>query len=191
MHENKRLERMVLDVGVYSEMFQKEPGCSNASLERLISKALERLRKTQWVENIRIDIDLDRESPYVQGDQKDLETMLYYLFQNCLEAVNPEDPYIRITSTVRDTTSPFVEIEIFNSGTPPKPEELENLFVPFYSSKPHGTGFGLPIAQLAARKDLGEIYIKPVPNKGKRCVVRLPIPARGARAFSDSSVVLN
>ncbi len=160
MQENKRLERMAIDVGVYSEMFQKDPRFLNNSLKDLISRALDRLRKTDWVKNLRIRIDLDPEFPEVQGDPKDLETMLFYLLQNSMEALSPHDPYIRISSKVKDPHSPFIEIEIFNTGTPPKPEELGDLFVPFYSSKPYGTGFGLPIARLAARKDLGEIYLR-------------------------------
>jgi len=55
---------------------------------------------------------------------------------------------------------------------------MENLFVPFYSSKPLGTGFGLPIAELAARKNLGDLSLEPVPEQGTRCVVKLPIPPK-------------
>ncbi len=124
-----------------------------------------------------IHMDLDPRFPEVQGDPKDLETMFYYLLQNSLEAVNPDNPYIKISSKVKDPTSPFIEIEIFNTGTSPKPEEMGNLFVPFYSSKPYGTGFGLPIAQLAARKDLGELYLEALPDQGTKCLVKLPIPA--------------
>jgi len=53
---------------------------------------------------------------------------------------------------------------------------MENLFVPFYSSKPHGTGFGLPIAQLAAKKNQGELYLERVPEQGTKCVIQLPAP---------------
>ena len=54
----------------------------------------------------------------------------------------------------------FVEVEIFNNGKSPNLEDMDNLFVPFYSSKPYGTGFGLPIAQLAAKKNMGELYLE-------------------------------
>ncbi|NIO04960.1 MAG: hypothetical protein GTN74_10185 [Proteobacteria bacterium] len=178
MQENKRLERMAIDAGVYSEMFQKDPRFSNNSLKGLISRALDRLRKTDWFKNLRIHTDLDPKFPEIQGDPKDLETMFYYLLQNSIEALNPDNPHIRISSKMKDPPSPFIEIEIFNTGTPPKPEELSNLFVPFYSSKPYGTGFGLPIAQLAARKDLGEIYLEALADQGTKCIVKLPIPAR-------------
>lgn len=176
--ENKRLEAMVTDAGAYSEMFEKEPAFSEIPMENLISGALERLKSTHWVENIKIDMDLNSECPMVQGVPEDLEIMFYYLLQNSLEAVDPEAPYIRISSRQMSSTPSFMEIEIFNNGTPPSKEEMDNLFVPFYSSKPLGTGFGLPIAGLAARKSLGDLTLEPVSDQGTKCVIKLPIPPK-------------
>ena len=176
--ENKRLEGMVTDAGVYSEMFERAPEFSEVSLESLISGALERLKATQWVEDVRIEMKLSFEYPVVRGVPEDLETMFYYLLQNSLEAVDPEEPYIRISSKLHASLTSFVEIEIFNNGTPPSKEDMENLFVPFYSSKPLGTGFGLPIAELAAKKSLGDLSLEPVPEQGTKCFVKLPIPPK-------------
>ncbi|MCU0596883.1 MAG: ATP-binding protein, partial [Desulfobacterota bacterium] len=70
-------------------------------------------------------------------------------------------------------------------GKPPNQEDMDNLFVPFYSSKSHGTGFGLPIAQLAAKKNMGEIYIERVPGQGTRCIIQLPVPSKPLSAEAD------
>jgi signal transduction histidine kinase len=102
--------------------------------------------------------------------------MFYYLLENSLEALDPEDPCIEISSRTVTEGAPFVRIEISNTGTPLNHEEAENIFTPFYSSKPLGTGLGLSIARLAARKNLGDIYLEPVPDEGTRCVIRLPVP---------------
>ena len=176
--ENKRLEGMVTDAGVYSEMFERAPEFSEVSLESLISGALERLKATQWVEDVKIEMNLSHEYPVVRGVPEDLETMFYYLLQNSLEAVDPEAPYIRISSNPPASTTSFIEIEIFNNGALPTKEDMENLFVPFYSSKPLGTGFGLPIAELAVRKSLGDLLLEPVPDEGTKCIIKLPIPPK-------------
>lgn len=110
------------------------------------------------------------------GDPEDLSRMFYYLLENSIEAVDPENPSIRISSRWKDSDASFAEVEIYNTGKSLTPEEMDNLFVPFYSSKPHGTGFGLPIAQLAARKCLGDLYLEPVDHEGTRCVIELPVP---------------
>jgi signal transduction histidine kinase len=176
--ENKRLEGMVTDAGVYSEMFERAPEFSEVSLESLISGAIERLKATQWVEDVKIEMELSSEYSMVRGIPEDLETMFYYLLQNSLEAVDPEEPYIKISSRLLASAPSFIDIEIFNNGAPPSKEDMENLFVPFYSSKPLGTGFGLPIAELAARKSLGDLSLEPVPDQGTKCVVKLPIPPK-------------
>lgn len=177
MKETKRLERMIVDTGVYSEMFGQRATFSEGDLGTIISLALKKLKGAEWPDNLKVDIDLDPEHPRVQGDPNDLERMFFYLLQNSIESVDDKHPYIKISSMrVKSPDSPFIKIEIFNTGIPLDADEVENLFAPFYSSKPYGTGFGLPIAQLAAKKCLGELSLEPVPNKGTKCVIWLPIP---------------
>lgn len=174
--ENKRLEAMVRDTTVYSELYQREPLVGEYSLEAIISKALKKLEGMEQMKAVRLAIDLDPAVPLVQADRVDVENMLYYIFQNSLEAADPANPLIRICSRPLQSGSGFVEVEIFNTGQSPGPQDMEHIFVPFFSLKPYGTGFGLTIAQLAARRNLGEIYLEPVPGEGTRCVVRLPVP---------------
>lgn len=180
MEENRRLEKMVKDVQVYSDMYQKEIEYLMLTLDTLIPDALEELKRTRGIKEIPYEITFDLSSVLIHGDQEDLLTMFYYLLENCIDAAGSEPPYIKI-SMRPPTTGPssFVEIEIFNRGEPPDPTEINNFFVPFHSSKPYGTGFGLPIAQLAARRSLGDIHIEPVPDEGTRCIIKLPVPVPG------------
>jgi signal transduction histidine kinase len=173
---------VVVDSGIYSEMYEQEMQFVENHLETIISGAIQRLRNNEWpvnmIDSIIIDIHSDSEYLKVQGDPGELEMMFYYLLENSLEAVNPENPYIKITSRLKKSQTNFVEIEIFNTGTPVNTNDTENLFVPFYSTKAYGTGFGLPIAQLVVRKSLGDIYLEPVPGKGTKCVISLPLPLK-------------
>jgi signal transduction histidine kinase len=123
-----------------------------------------------------VQIDLDDNFSYVQGDPDDFETMFYYLLENSFEALRPGSPPISIRSSVESFASHFLNVEIFNTGAVPKPEEFDSLFTPFYSSKPTGTGFGLPIALLASRKNLANVTLRPIPEQGTRCLVQLPLP---------------
>ncbi|MBW1868834.1 MAG: GHKL domain-containing protein [Deltaproteobacteria bacterium] len=179
MEETKRLDHMLIDTGLYSETFQSEPGCYEIDLEILVSKSLEKLRTIGFPENVKIDIDLDSQFRRVQGDEREFEIMFYNVLENCLEALDPEKPYIRISSRLEAPDSPYIQIEIFNTGVPVNEKDLENLFIPFFSSKPDGTGFGLPIARLVAKKHLGDLYLEPIPNQGTRCVIMVPILRSG------------
>ena len=181
LKENERLEAMVRDAATYSELYQKEPDISEASLASIISEALKGLEKDRALKGVAIVVELSPEYPDVQGDSKDLETMFHYLLQNSIEAADAQKPLIRVSSRGKEKDLGFVEIEVFNNGKPPNLEEMDNLFVPFYSSKPQGTGFGLPIAQLAAKKNQGELYLERVPEQGTKCVIQLPVPTEKKR----------
>ena len=184
--ENRRLEAMVRDTNVYSDLFQKEPLFENYSLQRIITKVLKRLETMEQMKSARVEMAFAPGAELVRADRVDLETLFYYLLQNSLEAADPADSLIRISSKPADPDSSFAEVEIFNTGQSPGPEDMESIFVPFFSLKPFGTGLGLPIALLAARRNLGDLYLEPVAGKGTRCVVRLPAPAKaeeqGARS---------
>jgi signal transduction histidine kinase len=176
LKENERLEAMVRDAATYSELYQKEPDISEVSLASILSEALKGLEKDRALKGVAIVVELSPEYPDVRGDSKDLETMFHYLLQNSIEAADAQKPLIRVSSRGKEKDLGFVEIEVFNNGKPPNQEEIDNLFVPFYSSKPQGTGFGLPIAQLAAKKNQGELYLERVPEQGTKCVIQLPVP---------------
>jgi len=178
LKENERLEAMVRDAATYSELYQKEPAIDVVPLESVISEALNGLEKARAHKRVAIAVELHPEYPDVQGDAKDLETMFFYLLQNSIEAADAQEPFIRVSSRAKEQDLGFVEIEIFNNGKSPNQEDMDNLFVPFYSSKSYGTGFGLPIAQLAAKKNMGELYLERVPEQGTKCVIQLPVPSK-------------
>jgi two-component system, NtrC family, nitrogen regulation sensor histidine kinase NtrY len=53
----------------------------------------------------------------------------------------------------------------------------DNLFVPFYTTKPKGSGVGLALAQQIARAHGGEIRLVNRDDRdGARATVRLPLP---------------
>ena len=81
--------------------------------------------------------------------------MFRYLLENAIEAADPQDP--RVTVSSGPSRAPdFVRIAIHNTGEPPQAQDLEDILSPFHSSKPMGTGLGLPIASLARAAQSGQ-----------------------------------
>lgn len=173
--ENQRLERMMADIAAYTELFQGEPSPRPLPLAQPLEQARRRLAEAGLLARIRLTMNLDPAYPLVNADPGDLEVMFSQLLFNAAEAVDPADPRVEVRS--RPGRAPgFMEVEIFNTGRAPAPQELEDLLSPFSSSKPQGTGMGLPIAALAARRSLGSLNMEPVPG-GVRCLVNLPLAA--------------
>lgn len=170
--EANRLERMVRNVATYNEVFQREPRPASHDLHSAIQAALTEL---QAQDGDHVAIDLDPARPTVLADPEDLRVILYHLLQNSLEnAAEVPHPEVRITSAQSEKSDDFLDVRIFNNGPAPDPDSLESLFTPFYSTKALGTGFGLPIARLAVRKNHGHLTLLSHPEEGATCLVTLP-----------------
>jgi len=165
---------MVTDTRTFIEMSVREPEIVQVQLEELITKVLGSLQTLERFKSISAEIDLDRAAPVILGDKREMESMLHQLLLNSFEATDPKNPYLRITSKTYPILPNRVQIEIFNTGIPIKKEELETLFSPFFSTKFYGTGFGLPIAELAVKKNYGKLELQSLPNKGTKIIVTLP-----------------
>jgi signal transduction histidine kinase len=176
MTENQRLENMVKDIKVYMEMFQGEPGFQKVGLQELIDSVLEALDSRNKYSHVSVSIDCQENACNLKGDPKWLEYLFYYLIENSMEAVGTENPGIRISSEIENAPPFNIRIEIFNSGAPPG-EEIAKLFSPFFSTKVTGTGFGLPIARLVARKHHGTLSMRPgEKQEGTSVTISLPGP---------------
>jgi len=178
MGENLRLENMVKDIKVYMDIFQGEPEFQPISLDRIVNTALEKLHTNESYPSVTLDLNLREDALHLKGDQKWTEYLFYYLLENSLEAADQENGFLRISSWIEDSPPFSIRIEIFNSGAPPT-DEAEKLFTPFFSTKVEGTGFGLPIARLVARKHHGTLTIRAEAGLGTKVIVSFPNSEKG------------
>jgi len=93
-----------------------------------------------------VDLRLDPQAPVVRADAGELRILLRELLANAMEAADPQAPAVQVSSCVLPAGN-FLAVEIFNNGRLP---QGDGAHLPFASDKAMGTGFGLPIARLAA-----------------------------------------
>jgi signal transduction histidine kinase len=67
-----------------------------------------------------------------------------------------------------------VLIEIHDQGPGLSEEDLQHIFTPFYSRRPHGTGLGLSIAQKIVLDHQGSIWAQNLPGGGAQFSITLP-----------------
>jgi nitrogen fixation/metabolism regulation signal transduction histidine kinase len=121
----------------------------------------------------RVPVQLDPGPPVVlNADPDQLEQMFINLLTNAVDAslANGAKP-VRIGWRVAESNL-VVGIEDSGLGI----ANAENLFVPFYTTKPKGSGVGLALAQQIARAHGGEIrLVNREDGPGARAIIHLPI----------------
>lgn len=116
---------------------------------------------------------LEGEPLAVSADPDQLEQALINLVRNAVEAALPGQGGVAIRWRSADGQ---VLIEITDDG--PGPPVSDNLFVPFFTTKPGGSGIGLALARQVAEAHDGGVSLRPRTDaRGAVATLWLPRPA--------------
>jgi nitrogen fixation/metabolism regulation signal transduction histidine kinase len=109
----------------------------------------------------------------IMADPGQLKQVLINLVKNAIEALeNTSEPLISIA--VKRILHQ-VSLEIYNNGELIPPEVLEKIFVPFFSTKPQGSGIGLSLSRQIIRNHQGQISVESKKGKGTTFRILLPV----------------
>jgi signal transduction histidine kinase len=121
---------------------------------------------------VTVERDYRCDSP-VMGDPGSLNQVWVNLLDNALRAVGTEGQ-VKV-ATERD--GDMAVVSFTDTGVGIKPEDMERLFQPFFSTRAagEGTGLGLALCRRIVLRHGGQIHISSEYGKGTRCEVRLPL----------------
>jgi nitrogen fixation/metabolism regulation signal transduction histidine kinase len=109
----------------------------------------------------------------VPGDADQLDQMLINLIKNAVEASEETGGGVRISWSVVSGT---VTITVEDDG--PGVADATNLFVPFFTTKPSGSGIGLVLARQIAEAHGGSLVVRTRRGaRGAEAVIALPVSA--------------
>ena len=107
-----------------------------------------------------------------------LKQSLTNLIENAVQAYDGKVGPITI-SAAENCDGLFISVEDSACGI--APDKLDKIFTPFYSSRPSGTGLGLPLAARIVDLHGGRISATSVAGKGTNFTIKLPTPAPATR----------
>jgi signal transduction histidine kinase len=133
-------------------------------------------------DHIQIVAELPDESlPPVWAVQGQLDDIWLNLLLNAHDAlIGCEDAHLGISASYKPNAD-HLEVQVWDNG-PGIPEKIvENVFRPFFTTKPpgEGTGLGLHICRQTAERAGGSISVKSTPGEGARFLVLLPVKRGG------------
>jgi nitrogen fixation/metabolism regulation signal transduction histidine kinase len=114
----------------------------------------------------RIDLSFSMTDPDLQifADQNLISQVLINLLKNALEAnENNPDGKIMIVAGMDNSLHP--EICVIDNGPGIPEENLDEIFVPFFTTRPNGSGIGLSISRQIMRIHGGNLKVRSVPDK--------------------------
>jgi len=111
----------------------------------------------------------------IHADRDQLEQCLINLVKNAVEAVENPDARIWIHWSKPDYPAAFVDVCVEDEG--PGILNPANLFVPFFTTKPNGSGLGLMLSRQIAEAHGGTLTLVNR-ESGRGCRARLRLPVR-------------
>jgi signal transduction histidine kinase len=116
------------------------------------------------------------------GDPDTVYRVLVNLLKNALDAVGTGGT-VRVSARVavgmrvrrgRGRGRSTLELSVADDGTGMTAEEAEKAFLPFYTTKPKGTGLGLVVARQSVARQGGTMEIRSAPGRGTTVTISLP-----------------
>ena len=138
--------------------------------------------------NVRITGSFDTENDLIMGNSLKIRQMIVNLCNNAIHAIGSAEGTIDVTGDVVDGASlkepffsdkksmRFYRITVSDTGCGMSREVLENIFVPFYTTKKPGEGTGLGLAIVGRLTEAHRGYIKADSEEGVGTVFTLYLP---------------
>jgi two-component system nitrogen regulation sensor histidine kinase NtrY len=161
-------------IGNYRQLSRLSPPDKKEVQMSDIIDEITQLHKTQCAsKGITCSIRPGPDQLKVMADESQVKQVLINLVKNAMEALE-DIPGPRLDISVKRILN-FVSVEISDNGSGIPPEVLEKIFVPFFTTKPEGSGIGLSLSRQIIRNHGGQISVVSEEGKGTTFKVALPV----------------
>lgn len=146
--------------------FTKNPELefNKVSLHTIVNEVHELMKPSFEKEGIILELKQDQKEIFIEADTSQISQVIINLLKNALESVINKDGEGKVTLSLnRINESPVLEIK--DNGDGISRENLEQIFVPFYSTKESGSGIGLSLSRKIMRLHNGSISVSSIPGE--------------------------
>jgi hypothetical protein len=160
------IDKIVQDLQDYAKCHK--PNLQEVDLEEIFQKVL---MEYDFPENIEVKYYVEEEAKNIVADSVLLERIIRNLTNNAIQAM-PEGGKLEVQSRLEKGE---VVLTVGDSGVGISPECRDKLFMPLFTTKAKGQGFGLAVVKRMAEALDGTVTFESEEGKGSIFIVRLPI----------------
>lgn len=133
-----------------------QPLCSDVKAEELVSALMPLFIST---EHITYRFALQHPDRLLHIDRTQMEQVLINLLKNATEAcAHTSDAVVTLTDSIDEATGRY-SLHVTDNGPGILPEVQEKIFIPFFTTKPQGSGIGLALSRQIVRLHRGTLSV--------------------------------
>jgi two-component system, NtrC family, nitrogen regulation sensor histidine kinase NtrY len=156
---------LMLFVESYSKLTRlPKPDKKIFRVEELISRIIVLYTSLEHSERIKLAVTVNPPDMELFADENLISQVLINLTKNALQA-NEHNQEGRIQVTAGFNSEHRPEIRVTDNGPGIPDEILEQIFVPFFTTRENGSGIGLSLSRQIMRLHGGSLQVRSVPGK--------------------------
>src|ERR1035437_5399590 len=149
-----------------------KPNLSKFTIDSLFQKC-KLLMESDISNNIKIIANVYPEDIAIVADYAQVEQILINLIKNAIEALsNKKNGTIHLKAFYADDGT-LIQVE--DNGIGISSDIIEDIFVPFYTTKENGSGIGLSLSKQIMQNHYGTISVNSAPDKGSKFTLKFPL----------------
>ncbi len=172
MTEVFRVEKILSDLLNYTR--DESIAFREIKLQEVIEESLSMITNKFTEGKVEVVKQYSEGLPNVKGDYHQLKHAFFNLIDNSYQAMKGEGTLSIRIYPVEMNGSPFARVELEDTGKGIDPENLHNIFNPFYTTKDSNLGLGLPIFHKIITSHQGQIEVDNRPGEGVTFIITLP-----------------
>jgi PAS domain S-box-containing protein len=170
------------------ELFKKgTPQRESVDVNEVIREMTALLRSEATRYSISVGTQLSAGLPEIMADRVQLQQVLMNLIMNSIDAMKDVDGARDLVINSEREENQQVLVSVSDTGVGLPPEQADQIFNAFFTTKPGGTGMGLSISRSIVESHGGRLWAARNSPRGARICLTLPIsPTKSGAAESST-----
>ena len=169
-------ERAAEIISRIRRLFKKgTPQRELVDVNEVIREMIALLRSEATRHSISVGMDLSADLPQIMGDRVQLQQVLMNLIMNSIDAMKDVEGARELVIKSQAEENEQVLVSVSDTGVGLPPQQTNQIFNAFFTTKPDGTGMGLSISRSIVESHGGRLWAAGNPPRGASVCLSLPI----------------